>query len=430
MLKARGIIVLIIIAAAAFAAYRFASGRADLSDLRLERVRKGPMAEFVKLRGKVELDLKEKVYAKVPGTIRVINSKEGDHITAGAVMARIDTLELDIARRRAEAAYEAANSALAELRNSVKYEQLKQAEEQLAQASSSVDSAQKDHAYKKDIFDRMARLQKSGSTSEQDLKDARVRCEAAENALAEAKNRLNIAEYNLRLLQKGASEHLIRAAEYNADQARAQVEDIMRNIGNAAVTPEISGTVLARNFDIGAYVTPGVPLFEIGDYSSAYIKVEVLTDDLARIKMGARAVVSGDLLGGEKISGEVFFVAPKAFTKVSSLGVEQQKIDVRVRYDVGKYRLKPGYEFDVNIIAAEKDSTLFVPYKAVFESNGKNHVFAVRRNAAELVPVETGMENDENIEILKGLGSGEVVAVDPPNALRPGLTIDQKPLEN
>jgi len=425
MLKKKGVIALVIVAIIAFAVFKTFSGRADLSDLRLETVKNGPMAEYVKLRGKVELDVREKVYAKVPGTVKVINSREGDEITAGAVMARIDTLELEIARRRAEAAYESAKSTLNELRNSVKYEQIKQAEEQLKQSRSAVDSADKDYIYKKDLLDKMTMLQKTGSSSEQDLKDARIKCDAAANALAEAKNRLNIADYNLKLLQKGTSEHLIRAAEYNAEQARAQVEDILRSIGNATVMPEIGGTVLARNFDIGAYVTPGAPLFEIGDYSSAYIKVEVLTDDLARIKMGAKAVISGDLLGRDKVIGEVFFVAPRAFTKVSSLGVEQQKIDVRVKYDVNKYRLRPGFEFDVNIIAAEKNATLYVPYKAVFESTGKSNVFAVRDGVARLVAVDTGMENDDHIEILKGLASGEVVAVDPPNTLQPGIKVDK-----
>ncbi|HNY13869.1 MAG TPA: efflux RND transporter periplasmic adaptor subunit, partial [Candidatus Wallbacteria bacterium] len=219
-------------------------------------------------------------------------------------------------------------------------------------------------------------------------------------------------------------EYLIKVSEQNAEQARIGVDTIKNDLQKAIVKTVIGGVVLTRYHDEGSFVQPGIALFDIGDMSTAYIKAEVLVDDMSKVRVGQKVIITGDAIDNKKYTGEVYFIAPRAFMKVSSLGVEQQKIDVRIKYDLKNLDLKPGYELDANIVTLEKPASLTVAYKAVFESDGKNRIFVIKNGTLELRNVATGIENDENIEIISGAVEGEKIVIDPPNNLKPGIKIN------
>lgn len=98
----------------------------------------------------------------------------------------------------------------------------------------------------------------------------------------------------------------------------------------------------------------------------------MLVDDISKIKIGQNAIISGDAIDDRKLQGKVYYIAPRAESRVSSLGVEQQRIEVRIRFDNHLLKLKPGYVLDTDIITTEKPSTIYVPDKAVFELDGKD----------------------------------------------------------
>ncbi|HOT77510.1 MAG TPA: efflux transporter periplasmic adaptor subunit, partial [Candidatus Wallbacteria bacterium] len=133
--------------------------------------------------------------------------------------------------------------------------------------------------------------------------------------------------------------------------------------------------------------------------------------------------IAGDILGKDSIEAAVSYIAPKAFTKVSSLGVEQQKIEVRLQYDKSGRNFRPGYEFDVNIISRNREMALYVPYKAVFELNGRSSIFLIENERIVLREAATGIENDEYIEIVSGAVENDTVIIDPPNFVKPGMKI-------
>ena len=326
--------IILFLSAAAFIAWLAlgSNGSIPAGRLRTAQVHKADMCEYIKLRGKMELERKAPLYARIPGVLN-FSAREGDAVKAGARVAVIGTEDLAIALKRSEAAYRTALANLEEVRNSVRIEQLKQAEEQLVQAKISLAASLTEYNYRNDLYRKMIELSKTGSVSEQNRKDTRNQYDAAESARREAEARVKIAGYNLELLKKGSSEHLVKAAESAADQAKASVEEITNNISKSDIISPFDGVILAKFFEPGSFVQPGALLFEIGDTASAHIRCDVLTDDIAKIKIGRGAVVSGDILGTESAEAEVIYIAPKAFTKVSSLGVEQQKIEVRLGYD-------------------------------------------------------------------------------------------------
>ncbi len=398
------------------------NGSVPAAELRLVKVKKDNLREYIKLRGKVEYENKATIYSQLAGVID-FNVKEGDVVKKDVKIASIDSTELNIALNGAVAASKAAEANLAEIRSGTKAEELSQAAERCEQAKIAFNSALTDFNYKKDLYNKMSQLKKSGSVSEQSQKDIKNQYDAAWNFYMEAERTVKIAEYNLAILKRGASEHVIAASRYALEQAQAAVNDIKDKLRKTTVFSVIDGVLLSKYYEPGSYVMPGVLLFETGDTDSAYIRADVLTDDISKVKIGGAAVIGGDILSGGSFEAAIFYIAPKAFTKVSSLGVEQQKIEVRLNYDKTNNTFRPGYEFDVDIVANEKTGAKYIPYKAVFDLDGRDSVFVVENNRLILREVKTGIENDDFIEIISGLEENETVVTDPPSKLKPGMKI-------
>lgn len=409
-------VVLVIVAIAALST-------AGAVAVRIDTAKKGDMKEFIELRGKVDLDKKETVYSKISGIIKSIAVREGDQVEVNSELVKLDVQDTELALQKAQAAYDAARASLGNLRKSIKPEEVKQAEAQLEQSKIALDIAQRDYDNKKDQYDRNKALFESGAVSQQDLKDIETSMITAGNTLKDAQQKVSIVQSSYDMLKKGVASDAIREAEANAEQARLQVEELKNNKGRTSINSSIKGTVLKKYVDEGASAQPGVPLFDIGDNNSAYVRVDVLSDDASKIKIGQKAEISGEVLNDHKIQGEVYYIAPMAENSVSSLGVEQQRVEMRIRYDNANVSLKPGYGVDVDIVTQEKPSAVYVPDKVVFDMNGQDNVFVVKNGKAELRPVKTGIENDDYIEITEGLAEDDKIVVDPPNTLKPGMKV-------
>jgi HlyD family secretion protein len=398
------------------------NGAVPAAELRLDRVKKDNLREFIKLRGKIEYENKATIYSQLAGVID-FDVKEGDVVKKGVKIASIDSTALNIALEGAVAARNAAAANLAEVGSGAKAEELSQAAERCGQAKIAFNSALTDFNYKKDLYNKMTQLKKSGSVSEQNQKDIKNQYDAAQNFYLESERMVKIAEYNLAILKRGASENVIAASRYALEQAEAVVAEVKDKLRRAEIISAMDGILLSKYYEPGSYVMPGVLLFETGDTGSAYIRADVLTDEISKVKPGGAAVIGGDILDGGSFEARICYIAPKAFTKVSSLGVEQQKIEVRLNYDKTNNIFRPGYEFDVDIVANEKTGAKYVPYKAVFDLDGRDSVFVVKDGRLILREVKTGIENDDFIEIISGLDENETVVTDPPSKLKPGMKI-------
>lgn len=389
-------------------------------------VKKGEMRELIELQGKVELDKSEKVYSKLAGTIQELAVDEGDTVKEGDVLAQIDATDINYAMKRAEAELKAAQSNTRGLQKSVKPEQVGMAEAQLEQAKAALKAAEKDYDYNKSNLENAKLLYQNGAATQQELKNAEVLAAQAESALESAKQNVGLQQYNLDILRQGASGEAISASAANEEAIRVQIDELKNNAGKTGIYSPIAGTVLSKNVEKGQSVQPGELLYEIGDYASAYIRADVLVDDIAKVKIGQRVIIKGDVVKDQELYGEVYYMAPKAETRVSSLGVEQQRLEVRIRFDNSKYNLKPGYTLDTDIITMEKPSSVYVPDKALFQLDGKDCVFAIRNNKLELTEVKKGIENDDYVELVSGLSVSDKVVVDPDDALKNGMRVKIK----
>jgi len=215
-------------------------------------------------------------------------------------------------------------------------------------------------------------------------------------------------------------------------EALVNLEQVKKNEARAQMTSPVDGVVLQRLVSDERQVAAGTVLLQIGRLEDLEVEAEVLSQDVVAVKPGDVAEVSGPAIGPTPVVGAVSRVYPAGFTKVSSLGVEQQRVKVVVALkpaDITRLRAERGlgadYRVSVRIITATKPETLTVPRSALFRgAEGKWQVFVVRGGRARLQAVETGLMNDETVEIARGLAEGDVVVLAPETNLSDGSRVN------
>lgn len=224
-------------------------------------------------------------------------------------------------------------------------------------------------------------------------------------------------------------------AGHELDQARAALAAVRNDDGATfAVRAPVSGRVLRVLQTSAGTVALGTPLLEIGDTGKMEIVAELLTADALQAKPGTPVRI--ERWGGETpLAGTVRRVEPAAFTKISALGVEEQRVNVLI--DIAtppeQWRaLGDGYRVGVRIVALARDDVLRVPVSAVFPRTQPTDdpramaVFVADAGRARLRPVVVGGRNGEHAWIVSGLRAGERVIVYPGDAVTDGLRIEAR----
>ena len=229
-----------------------------------------------------------------------------------------------------------------------------------------------------------------------------------------------------------------RAAGYEVEQALAALSAVERGASAATFTlrAPVSGRVLRVAQTSETPVLAGTPLIEIGDTQRLEIVAELLTTEALQAQAGAPVVI--DRWGGSQVlAGHVRAVEPGAFTKVSALGVEEQRVRVLIDLDSPPQQwqaLGDGYRVTVRIITRAVDNVTLVPASALFPlpANGKGDsaevpnamaMFAVEQGRARLRPVEVVARNSGAAWVRRGATAGESVIVYAPASVRDGVRV-------
>ncbi|HZT48028.1 MAG TPA: HlyD family efflux transporter periplasmic adaptor subunit, partial [Hyphomicrobiaceae bacterium] len=186
----------------------------------------------------------------------------------------------------------------------------------------------------------------------------------------------------------------------------------------------VSGRVLRLIQESERVVVAGTPLVEIGDTDNLEIVVEYLSVDAVKVREGAKAMVEG--WGGPPLAAKVIRVEPAGFTKVSALGIEEQRVRVVLMPERGTEetdRLGHEYRVVVRIQVYEKLDALRVPISALFRKGDEWAVFTVSDGRARLTPVEIGQRNASYAEVLRGLGEGDTVVLHPSDRIDDAIRV-------
>ena len=214
------------------------------------------------------------------------------------------------------------------------------------------------------------------------------------------------------------------AAETRLQQAR---EDQKRG---TMVSP-VNGVVLERFIDVPQFLPAGTSLLEIGRLEDLEVEADILSLNVVDVKIGDKVEIYGPAIGEKPALGTVVKIYPAGFTKVSSLGVEQQRVKVVIRFEneelqhlLADRHLGVGYRVRVRVITSEKQDTIVVPRSALFRGSGSQwQLFVVRDGRAHIQDVTIGLMNDRHAEVLKGVKVGEPVVIAPETSLVDGAKV-------
>jgi HlyD family secretion protein len=350
-------------------------------------VRRGALQVTVDAEGKTRVRNRYVVTAPVTGRLERIDLAEGTYVRDGDVVARIAPVPLDAQAVRQATARVAATQSLT-----------RDAETRVRQARATLDQERR-------TASRIDRLVRAGALAERDLEDAQLTVRLREEDLA-------------------AAEARSRAAVADVDQARAALIALGGSQSNThvLVRAPADGCVLRVPERSERVVAVGTPILEVGDPNLLELVVDVLSSDASRIRPGSVAMIDswGD---GESMTGRVRRVEPAAFTRVSALGVEEQRVNVVIDLPRLPPGLSDGYRVETRISVWEGAAVTIVPISALFRRDQDWAVFLVRGGRANLTPVAIGEQNATGAQVLDGLRAGDEVVVFPSDQLRSGRRV-------
>ena len=220
----------------------------------------------------------------------------------------------------------------------------------------------------------------------------------------------------------------VKIADHEVEMTRAALRHIGAPGRGAAdrleVTAPIAGRVLKVLHESEGVVQPSTPLVELGDPTALEITVDVLTSDAVSIAPGAPVDVTR--WGGDPLEGRVRSVEPSAFTRLSALGVEEQRVNVQIDLVSPRerwQRLGDGYRVEVQIVVWEAERVAKVPASAVFRRDQGWAAFRVEAGVAGLTPIEIGHRTSREVEVVRGLEPAMSVIVHPSDRVADGVKV-------
>jgi HlyD family secretion protein len=274
------------------------------------------------------------VAAEVGGRILELPVVEGNRANQGDVIARLDTRDVDLALQRAHADRDGAAAQLRLLEAGSRPEDIRQAQAQLAAATSEVAVAQAELAAAEADLERFEQLLKSNSGSQKQRDDAATRRSVARDRLSSARAHENAARAAEARLTAGARREEIDAARARVASAEAQIASLEKNKADATLLAPIAGIVSERLLDPGEMAAPRAPIVILTDLDHAWAEVFVNEPDVPRLKLGQPATVFTD--AGSSIQGTLSFISSKAeFTPRNVQTAEDRsKLVYRVKISV------------------------------------------------------------------------------------------------
>jgi HlyD family secretion protein len=360
------------------------------------KVSRGPLKVTVEEEGKTRVKDRFVLSAPVAGFMRRIKLDVGDSVQKGETLVEIEPLKSNLLDPRSRATAEAAVSS---------------AEAALRVEEERVRSAEADAEYSRRNLERIKKLFEGGYVAKDALEQAETGAKRAEANLLSAEAAVKVARAEL-----DRARTVLRHSA--AEETRIQGKIV-------TIQAPVSGSVLKIYRESEGVVQSGEPLIDIGDPKNLEVKVEVLSADAVRIKPGT-PVLFERWGGNSTLSGKVRVVEPAGFTKISSLGVEEQRVFVIVDLtssDQNEQRLGDGYRLEASFIIWEGKDVLQVPASALFRKQEGWAVFVVKNNKAILREVKVGHRTGLAAEILSGLTEGEEVISHPDNSIEEGTRL-------
>lgn len=380
-------LVLLVLAAVGYWAFRPSPVPADFAS-----VQRGALHVTVNEEGRTRVRDRYVVSAPVPGRMRRIELEPGDPV---------------VARKTIIAQFEPSAPALLDVRTRAELEA------RVMAAESAVGGARAERE----------RLRAERAFAESELKRARQL--QAEKVISARE--LDVAERQAQTVERAvqSADFAVRTAEYQLQQARASLMPSRSGGGLIPLFSPVDGVVLRRLQESEAVVPTGQALLEIGNVGDLEIVADLLSSAAVRVRAGQPVVI--EQWGGDKpLRGRVRRVEPSGFTKISALGVEEQRVNTIVDFEDdadSRPAIGDGYRVEVRIIVSSRENVLKVPVSSLVRSGSDWALYVVDNDHASRRVVQLGERNSLEAEVTGGLSGSERIIVFPSDAITDGVKV-------
>jgi len=357
-------------------------------------IKRGTLQETINEEGKTRMHDHFVVEAPVAGRLRRIQLHAGDPVRAGQIIAWIDPAPIE---QRQTAVLQA---------------RLEAARDAQREADALVGRAQAEHDQAASDLERSRKLFDQGVSSKESFEKATSLAASTTQQLEAAKSRAQSATHQVE-----------EATAALMSQGNGQ------NLPPTAVQTPVDGRILRLLEQSQRVLAPGAPIIEIGYTPKLEVIAEFLTANAVKIRPGMNAIID-DWGGNTPLRARVRTVEPGAFTKISALGIEEQRVNVVLDFTEGSANLADAYRVEVHVITWDNSNVLTLPSSAVFRLGENWTVFKVVNRVARRTMVKIDHRGDFDMEVVEGLSTGDSVILHPSADVNEGTRVLPRERDN
>lgn len=407
-------------------------------------IKRGDLQVTVNAEGKTRIHDRFVVAAPVNGKLQRVTLEVGDRVTAGDVIARLDPLSLETSVQQIQnqlhelkAQRDGVNTqrpkaaAIAQAQSRIEAAQAKylQVQASMNQFHVKLDQTLRDLQRDQELAADGAIARKSLEASQLAVISQQTELEAAQLMVSAARSEIEVAESALSLLQQEQNDpdYLLQVYDAKISSAEAELRRLQQDAAQTVIRAPISGQVLSIERKNAQFISEGTPILAIGDIDDLELVIDTLSSDAEKIQPDQLILVTQ--VNQAPVEAWVKRIEPMAFTKVSALGIEEQRVNV-----IGKLRsaskiLGDGYRVDVKIVIWEEKNRLQVPLSALFRCQNNPSawcLFKVQNRQARQQSLEIGQRNQLTAEVKQGLVQGDIVILYPTDKVQEGVVVQSQ----
>ncbi len=390
-----GVVVLVIVLTALFAYPRLTASAASATHLQTATVERGNIVATVSAAGNISAPEDAKLAFQTTGRVAKVNVQVGDPVKPGELLMQLDTTDLELALQSAQAnlASAQANYDAAQAKNATNADQLIVAKAQLDKVTAALQQAQA-------AYDKVAWRSDIGMLP-QSL------------ALQQATDDYKSALATYKMTAATINDTALKQAQAALDGAKVAVDEAQHNLDKAKIVAPFDGVVAAVNYRVGDSAGANTAV-EIANLSTLQVNATLSELDIVKVKVGQTAPMTLDALPGKTYTAQVTEVDPVGTV---TQGVVNYLITLKVTNNDGA--IKPGMTANLSIATARRENVLLVPTRAVHAQGNRKIVTVLYKGQEIAVPIETGLANDQFIEVTQGLKPGDQVVLNQAQVSQP-----------
>ncbi len=392
------------------------------------------------------------VSAPVEGRLARIDLDEGDPVTKGSVLAQIDPLSLESdvkeaqsrlrqwqAEKEGVARQRPKKEALlqAEARIRAEIAQQREAEAKVAQAKADLEQAKRDRQRAHNLHAEGVISRQAQETAELEETSRAKALEAAERLAESAIAEVKATQEALSILREEQKDpdYLLDVYDARIASVQAELAKLTDDAARTNIISPINGYVLRVHQESARYVEQGTPLLELGNPQDLEIVVDLLSSDAVKVKPGATMLIE-HWGGAQTLEAKVRYIEPSGFTKVSALGVEEQRVNVIADFVDTPVPLSDRYRVETRTVVWSGTDVLVIPLSALFRCSSSNNrvvsniwcTFIVQNKKAQKRQVVVKQRSDFEAVIEDGLTEKDLVILHPGEKIKADTRVKPRSL--